>query len=331
MSDLAKLAGVSKSTVSRALADSDRVTLETRKRIQGLAKEHNYRMNVRARNFRLQEVSTFGVLLPSTGQPNWLASDPFVLEMLGSISDALEQAGGHELLLAKHSSNDPAWIEDFAKTRSVDGIIVIGQSSYHRQLNTLARTEKNMVVWGAEMPDQNYVTVGTDNIHGGYLATRHLIEQGKKRIIFVGDLNHPEIQQRRQGYLNALKEAGLEFHPHAEKLVISNTLLDLQTFSEFLDEQNPDAIFASVDMLAISCINAMHKKGLTIPKDIAVVGYDNIIMAQHVNPTLTTVKQDAGEAGRLLVEKLLELINEGKSDNGTIPVELIVRESSEAK
>ena len=328
MSDLAKLAGVSKSTVSRALADSDRVTLETRKRIQGLAKEHNYRMNVRARNFRLQEVSTFGVLLPSTGQSSWLASDPFVLEMLGSISDALEEAGGHELLLAKHSSNDPAWIEDFAKTRSVDGIIVIGQSSYHQQLNVLANTEKNMVVWGAEIPGQNYVTVGTNNRHGGYLATKHLIDQGRKRIIFIGDLNHPEIQQRRLGYLSALDEAGLEFHPHAEELVISNTLLNQAAFAQFLDEQNPDAIFASVDMLAISCINAMHKKGMTIPGDIAVVGYDNIILAQHINPTLTTVKQDARLAGHLLVEKLLELINLGMSDNGTIPVELIVRESS---
>ncbi|MBT8115992.1 MAG: LacI family transcriptional regulator [Arenicella sp.] len=331
MSDLAKLAGVSKSTVSRALAGSERVTVETRERIQKLAKEHNYRMNVRARNFRLQEVSTFGVLLPSTGRPDWLASDPFVLEMLGSISDALEQAGGHELLLAKHSSNDPAWIEDFASTRSVDGIIVIGQSIYHQQLNSLAKSEQNMVVWGAEMPDQNYVTVGTDNIHGGYLATKHLIGQGRTRIMFIGDLNHPEIQHRRQGYLNALEEAGLEFHPHAEELVISNTLLDLPAFAQFLDEQKPDAIFASVDMLAISCINAMHKKGLSIPTDIAVVGYDNIILAQHVNPALTTVKQDARVAGHLLVEKLLELINEGKSSNATIPVELIVRESSEIK
>ena len=332
MSDLARLAGVSKSTVSRALAGSERVTKETRERIQKLAEEHNYRMNVRARNFRLQNILTIGVLLPSNGRSDWLATDPFVLELLGSISDALEAKGGHELLLAKHSNNDPSWIDEFARTRSVDGIIVVGQSLYHEQLNKTAEWQKTMVVWGAEMPDQKYYTVGSDNYLGGKLATEHLLAQGRKKFAFLGDTRYPETRQRYRGYRDALKAAGLEYR--SELTTDSENASDIahQSVQHLLKAVPPfDALIASSDMLAISAMKAISGHGLAVPDDIAVVGYDNITLADYSNPTLSSITQDRALAGRLLVDKLFELIDTGKTENSIISTELVVRESSSIK
>lgn len=329
MSDLAKLAGVSKSTVSRALAGSERVTKETRDRIQQLAKEHNYRMNMRARNFRLQNILTIGVLLPSNGQAEWLATDPFVLELLGSVADALEAKGGHELLLAKHSNNDPSWILEFAETRSVDGIIVIGQSLYHEELNKAADITNTMVVWGAQLPDQKYVTVGTDNYQGCKLATEHLLAQGRKRFVFLGDTRFPETQLRYQGFQAALADAGLTVH--SELTAYSETASDaaLNYVSEILDRQPGfDALVASSDMLAFSAIKAIHNGGLTVPGDIAVAGYDDITLSEYSNPTLTSVTQNRRAGGKALVDTLFDLLDNKPAQSLFIPTELVTREST---
>jgi len=328
MSDLARIAGVSKSTVSRALAGSERVTKKTRERIQQLAREHNYRMDMRARNFRLKQTRTIGVLLPSNGRPDWLASDPFMLELLGTISDALEQKGGHELLLSKHSNDDPSWIEEFARHRTVDGIIVVGQSLYHNALNKVAEWQQAMVVWGAEMPDQHYYTVGSDNVLGGKLATEHLLDQGRKNFAFLGDTRYPETKQRYQGYKEALVNAGVDYKSKVTTSEGSSNLTS-DVISTLLESGQPvDALVAASDMLAISAIKSISNFGLSVPNDIAVVGYDNISLSRHCNPALSSITQDRRLAGRLLVDKLFELIETGETSNETISTALIARESS---
>lgn len=332
MSDLARIAGVSKSTVSRALAGSERVTKETRERIQALAKEHNYRMNVKARNFRLQNIMTIGVLLPSNGRDDWLATDPFMLEMLGSIADALETRGGHELLLAKHSNNDPSWIEEFVRNRSVDGVIIIGQSLYHEQLNRAAASNPMMVVWGAELADQQYVTVGSDNYLGGRLATEHLLAQGRSNFAFLGDIRYPETKLRYHGYRDALKSAGLSYHSELTTDSDSSSDVALNSIAKLLQSTSRfDALVASTDMLAISAIKAITDFGLSVPKDVSVVGYDNITLANYSSPTLSSITQDRLSAGTLLVEKLFELIETGHSNNLQISTELVIRDSSSPK
>ena len=329
MSDLARLAGVSKSTVSRALSGSDRVTEKTRERIQKLANEHNYKLDTRARNFRKQETLTIGVLLPSNGRPDWLATDPFILEMLGSVADALEAKGSHELLLAKHTNNDPSWISDFARTRTVDGIIVIGQSLYHDELNRAAEFQDCMVVWGAEIADQKYITVGSDNYKGGRVATEHLLEQGRKNFAFLGDIRYPETKLRYQGYRDALRDAGLEYRSDLTTDSENASDIALQSISRLLREQPSfDAIIASSDLLAISAKKAIIDHGLRVPQDIAIVGYDNIALAKYSTPTLSSITQDRVLAGKLLVDKLFEKMETGHADSTTISTELVVRGSS---
>jgi DNA-binding LacI/PurR family transcriptional regulator len=329
MSDLARLAGVSKSTVSRALSGSDRVTEKTRERIQKLANEHNYKLDTRARNFRKQETLTIGVLLPSNGRPDWLATDPFILEMLGSVADALEAKGSHELLLAKHTNNDPSWISDFARTRTVDGIIVIGQSLYHDELNRAAEFQDCMVVWGAEIANQKYITVGSDNYKGGRIATEHLLEQGRKNFAFLGDIRYPETKLRYKGYRDALRDAGLEYRSDLTTDSENASDIALASISRLLQEQPSfDAIIASSDLLAISAKKAIIDHGLRVPQDIAIVGYDNIALANYSTPTLSSITQDRVLAGKLLVDKLFEKMETGHADSTTISTELVVRGSS---
>lgn len=330
MSDLAQLAGVSKSTVSRALADSDRVKPETRRLIKELAKKHNYHMNTRARNFRLKNVLTLGMLLPSAGRDHWLATNPHLLELIGALSDEIE-SHGHELLLAKHNNSNPAWLEDFVYNRSVDGIIVLGQSIYHDILNNIAANYKKMVIWGAFLTDQNYVTVGSDNYRGGQLVAQHfLLRRKRKRFLFIGDTRTPENQQRLQGFKDTLIAADPSYAPEVLQCVDDQTDETDAIIEQYLatHRYSVDSIFASNDAVAINIVQQLHKAHLSIPGDISVVGYDNINLSNHLNPELTTVEQDCQRAARLLVEKLLELLEGKQPDSVYIPTELIVRKSS---
>lgn len=328
MSDLARIAGVSKSTVSRALADSELVNPETRQMIKELAKKHGYRMDTRARNFRLKNILTIGVLLPSNGTDKWLATNPFSLEMLGALTDELELRG-HELLLAKHSNSDPSWIKDFVANRSVDGIIVLGQSLYHDILNEIAEEYHHLVIWGATIPGQNYVSVGSDNYLGGQLAAKHLLERGRKNFVFLGNRNCPETTLRFEGFRDQLVKTAPKFDPTLLDCSENQSDTAIRLVSQFIDDGHPvDGLFASSDILAISAIKAMHSKNLSIPEHVSVVGYDNISLASFLNPPLTSIAQDREVAGKLLVDKLFNLIERKPTQSELIPTELIVRDSS---
>lgn len=328
MSDLAKLAGVSKSTVSRALADSELVNKETRDKIQALAKELQYRKDTRASNLRLKKTLTIGVLLPSNGDDDWLASNPFILEMLGAISDQLEKRG-HELLLAKHSNSDPSWIKEFIQTRDVDGTIVLGQSIYHDILNDVGESYSNLVVWGAKLPNQSYVTVGSDNYKGGQIVASHLIEKGRKHFAFLGDPRCPETMLRHQGFHDALVQHDPQFEPAVLHCTERQNNTAADAITQFLATKQPlDALFTSNDMLAISAIQSLRENQLNVPGDVSVVGYDNISLAQYISPSLSSICQDRSCAGQLLVEKLFALFDDEVVESETIPTQLIVRESS---
>jgi len=326
MSDLAKMAGVSKSTVSRALQNSELINIETREMIQRLAKLHNYRLNTQARNFRLKESLTIAVLIPSAENAKWQISDPFFLELLGSISESLMEKG-HDMLLSglnlhHETSNGLSKING-------DGIIVIGQSDIHERLNQMGRTYDPMVVWGAQMEGQSYCSVGGDNLLGGRLATQHLIEQGCRKIAVIGDYKTPEGMLRLHGYEQALLQAGIE--KNADLIMMTEGEKDagyLAAQRLIASGVTFDAIFALSDAIAMKAINALDANGFSVPANIAVVGYDDIALTRYYTPSITSVHQDREIGGRLLVEKLLQII-EGKNVKSSIlSTNLIERNSS---
>lgn len=329
MIDIAKLAGVSKSTVSRALADSPLVNQKTKDLVVKIAKEQNYRLNTAARNFRLKETLTIAVLLPSSNEADWRLSDPFFLELLGSIAEAIDDHG-HQLLLSRTSPQASDWIEDFINKRSADGVILIGQGSQHEEINRLAESYKAISVWGAKISDdQTYPVVGTDNHLGGYRATHYLLEKKRKNILFLGYRDLPEINQRFDGYKQALAEHNLK--PN-KKLIIATGAEDNDAYMSIQQTIKSgikfDAIVAVSDVDAMSAIRALQNNNIQVPEDVSVIGYDDISLASYYNPPLTTIHQNRSVGGKILVDNLLEAIEGHKPEAITLNPELIIRESA---
>lgn len=326
MTDIARMAGVSVSTVSRALSGSPLIPEVTRHRIAELAKSVKYRVNVGAANLRKQNVQTIGVVILSDTKR--MISDPFLLSLLGSVADTLDERGMW-LLLIRLQANRRHIMSDMVCSGQVDGLIVIGQRTLHDYLNELSRDGFPMVVWGAPLPDALYSVVGGDNAMGGYLATRHLIQQGSRRIAFFGDCSHPEVGLRFQGYQRALQEAGIEQDPRLLQPFLFGDEHLRAAVEIWLESQlSFDAIFAASDVSAISLMGALAERGIRVPRHVRVVGYDDIALADQVRPTLSTIHQPTGEAGRALVDLLFEALAGHPKRNIVLTAELIVREST---
>ncbi len=326
MSDIAKLAGVSESTVSRALSNSPLINAETRARIQAIARDHNYSINKQAQNLRLQSSRTISVVIPIDHEPRQHVSDPFFLELLGAIADAVTERD-YELLLSRVHRQD--WQAKVASHNYVDGLVIIGQSDLHSDINTFAATNSlPLVVWGAQLPDQAYVSVGTDNRLGGRLAVEYLLSKGRRKILFLGDPALPEVGLRMQGYADALSAAGLV---DAQQIIpCSFTSASAEAAISAVLDQNLqfDAVFAASDVLASVTIKRLMAAGKRVPDDVSVIGFDDISIAQHMTPALTTVSQTIANGGRLLVESLFQQIKGASVSSEVMQPELVIRASA---
>lgn len=328
MTEVARRAGVSLSTVSRALAGHTRISDATRRRVREIADSLGYHPDASASNLRTGVTRTIAVVIPLTHATRQRLSDPFFLELLGALADELATRG-YNLLLSKITRSPAEWITGLLKTKRADGVIVIGQSVHHEDLNEVAATDPRVVVWGARMKGQRYVTVGSDNESGAYRATEHLIEQGCRRILFLGDPAVPEVRARLEGYLRALASAGISRTPSLEVPVRFGSDAAYDGVSSLLDAHAQfDGVFACSDVIAVSAMRALIERGRRVPADVAVVGFDDIPFAAYTTPPLTTVRQDCVAGARLLVDRLLQLMAGEHAASETISIELVVRASS---
>lgn len=326
MADIARLAGVAVSTVSRALNGSALIPEATRDRIIAIARSANYQINAGAANLRRRDVRTVGVVV--LGDSQQALSDPFVLSLFGAVADALVEQG-QNVLLTRHGDARESLMEAMVRSRQVSGLIVMGQYTLHEHLNALVDSGLHLAVWGADLPDARYPVVGSDNEQGGYLATRHLLRQGCQRIAFLGDIDHPETGHRHAGYCRALAEAGLAPDDRLRQPVLFGEPRLRKVVNDWIDAGvGFDGVFASGDVAAMLVVNALLTRGIAVPGQVRVAGYDDIEMSAYVHPSLTTVRQPVRQAGRALVELLQEAQQGLPRRSVVLPTELVTRDST---
>ena len=325
MDDIARLAKVSKPTVSRAFQNSPLVKPQTRQRILEIARQQGYAVNQNASKLRAKRTNSIAVVMHLPAQAPVGAGAPFMFQLLGDVSQGL-WIRGQDVLLCAPVSDDVYAYQDLLLSKRADGIIFLGQGAGDGWLRDLGRTDVPFVVWGGVREAPAYCTVGSDNQRGGVLAGRRFESLGRRDILFLGNTSHLEMRQRRDGLAQGLREAGSD--ARIEDLELADF-----TFETALDAmgrrlargERMDAIFAGSDTIAMAAITALRAAGLRTPQDVSVIGYNDMPLAAHFEPPLTTIRQDTRHAGTLLVEKLFQLIDGGRPVSTKLPTELIVR------
>ncbi len=326
LEDIASLAGVSIATASRALNDSPAVARHTKLAIWRLAREHEYPFKSHMPAGPIGAEATIVVVAPHHGARGGLHNS-FLLEILAGVADAAREREC-DVLVSYVAPTTLGDLQTLMSTNRADGVIFLGQSSLHAEFNRLAEREARFVVWGAEIPNQRYCSIGSDNMAGGRRATSHLARLGRRRIVFLGDVDTPEPGQRQRGYMEALQAAGLPID--SDLLVPSHFEIEsAEAAIDMLIDRGVafDGVVAASDQLALGAMRALHLAGRRVPQDVSVVGYDDIPFARFSSPALSTIAQDVGKAGRLLVNKLLTARRGSEIRSERLPTDLIVRES----
>ncbi|TDK64421.1 LacI family DNA-binding transcriptional regulator [Sapientia aquatica] len=320
MQSIAEIAGVSTITVSRALRGSPLVTDKTREKIQAIAQQQGYRFNISARNLRLRSSYSVAVVVEMSPAKDRPMSGHYPLELLGGITQELTSAGFSAVLTSKQLINTPP-------VQGADGIILLGQGSHGEAVKQIQGCGLPLVVWGAPHKDFECIVVGSDNRTGGAQAAERFKALKRKKLVFLGDIDHAEVEERYAGFIDAMGRTG--------KNVIC-LKPDMFTFesgsscvSQFLHEHGHDidGIFAVSDLLAMGAIHALTEAEISVPDAVSVIGYDDTPHAASFVPPLTSVHQYLHDGGVLLAKKMLALIHNEEVSSEKLPTTLVIRQT----
>lgn len=327
--DIAKKAGVSYATVSRALNNRPEVNENTRREIQKLADEMGYKPNALARGLVTRESKTLGLIIPDI-------TNPFFPEVARGVEEAASRLGYNVFLCNTNwdAEKERIYMEILEEKR-IDGLILASVTDDGKTLEGFIRRGTPLVLINRVLKDVDVHYVIIDNIKGGYMVVEHLLELGHKRIAFIGGLPHVEAtRERMQGYRLALASRGL---PVAEELICCGAFKKESGYQntmkllEINAVNRPTAIFAANDILALGVIQAVQESGLRVPEDIAVTGFDDIAFASYAEVSLTTIAQPKYIMGEMAAKILIEDIKEGavrERKHIVLQPRLVVRKSS---
>jgi LacI family transcriptional regulator len=327
--DIARKAGVSHSTVSRALRDSSLISSKVREEIKKLAQEMNYVPNAIAQSLQNQRTYTVGVVVTSI-------ADPFFGELVEGIEQVARDAGLNVLLSASHGDfeQEIAAIENF-HYRRVDGILIADSriSKQYTQQLTQFTVPTVLINIETEAHSKTFHSVAIDDRLGGILAVKHLIELGHTDIGYlgVGD-GSKAAQQRLEGYQMAFTQAGLPQNPDWEAIFNKEytTINDIDIGQKMLSqlvEAGVTGIFCYNDMVAVGALLACKELNISVPEDLSLVGFDNIALTNYVTPPLTTISQRMVEMGNAAMTMLLELL-QGKTVENLLLSPFLVKRGS---
>lgn len=328
IADIAKKAGVSPATVSRVLNNHPYVRDEIRQRVLKIIEETGYQPNLAARSLATQRTGILGFVIPRT--VHTFFSDPYFARVTEGIAQA---CNAHDytlsLFLFYTVEDERRMIPRLTRKGLVDGIIV---QSTHLQDEVLMRVmdgEVPFLLAGRPVAPLNVSYIDVDNVAGGYQATVHLLQLGRKRVATIaGPLTTSAGIDRLEGYRKALRERGL---PVDEQLIVEGDFTEMGGYYAMrrLLPLEPDAVFVASDGMAVGALRAIREVGKQVPRDIAIVGYDDLPIAQSTTPPLTTIRQPILRFGARAVEVLLDIIENGSTPPRRVVLgtELVVRAS----
>ena len=332
--DVAEAAGVSQSTVSRALAGDPVVSEATRARVAEAAQRLNYSVDENAARLRTGRSGTLAVVVICRADEARQDLNPFYFSLLGSIC-AAASARGYETLVS-FQDGAGGFNGRYEEQRKADGLIVIGTTEnragwdYFRELGSQeSGGGMHWVCWGSPFDELEWIR--SDNDAGARLATRHLVERSYAQIACVGALDSPQRQfaERYDGYAAAMREAGREPRLIALQPGLPREEQGRRAVAELLaDRRGCDALFVVCDQIALGALEALNAAGIAVPGEIGLVGFDGIRAGAHSAPPLTSIEPDFAAAGALLVDRLLAAFGGDAVSERRVPVRLLARESS---
>lgn len=324
--EIAKLAGVSKTTVSRVLNNKPDVNPETREMIMELIAKYDFQPNALAKAISLRKSHHIGLIIPH--EVEYIFSNPFYVEVMRGVSTEVNRHDYYLLICYPHDHN----YVDIYKQKRVDGFILMSPGSFHRNIiEELNEVEAPFVSTAKISDEKSMISVDVDNYYGATLAVEHLISLGHRKIAFIGKPTLTSSEDRLKGYQVMLAKHNI---PHDDSLVVISDTSSMQSgytvMSEILAaESRPTAVFLANDVMAIGAIKAIQESGMRVPEDISVVGFDDIPLAEFVSPSLTTVRQPTFEKGVKATRLLLQYLDKKKRPKSqSLEVKLEVRNST---
>jgi len=335
LKEVARKAGISVTTASRILSNRPSqipISEETKRKVLGVAKQLDYYPNIFARSLRTGKTGIVGVIVSDV-------TDSFFGGIIDGIEKVLNEYDYYFLLSSAQNSpqKEELYLTKLRKSR-VDGLLILGatQRFTDNEVREVARGGIPIVLVGRESPHPSISAVTVDNFTGGFLATEHLIRLGHTKVVHI-TTRQPRVDgdQRLNGYESAMEKHGLKDKCWVEKGDITAES-GYQVMTGILEEgKRPTAVFPFNDMSTLGVIRAIRDQGLRIPEDIAIIGFDDIPIACHFDPPLTTVRQPQEEMGRKGAELLMKVLDRNnksyKSESVVFKPRLIIRESCQAR
>ncbi|MCI6190946.1 MAG: LacI family transcriptional regulator [Clostridium sp.] len=325
--DVAKEAGVSIATVSRVLNDIDVVNEDTKKKVLDAIKKLGYRPNIVARSLKTQKTSTIGILIPDIASQFY----PDIVRGAEDVTNIYD----YNIILC-NSDFDVEKEKEYLrvlKEKMVDGVIYISSSLNEEILDLINELDLKTVLVETKDKDGRLPSVTIDNISASYEGTKYLIDLGLKNLAFIG-VNGENMNawgERYIGFVNALKDSGLELDEelcYFKNLTVKTGYQAIQRFTE--NNKMFDGIVCASDEIAMGAINALREKGVRVPEDVSVIGFNNNILGEIFYPKLTTISQPSYDMGSVAVRMLIKILNKRELDNPNyvLNYEIIKREST---
>jgi len=333
--DIAKISGVSIATVSNVVNNKGRVSKNTKDKIAKIINEKNYKPSLSARSLKKQNSRLISVIVPFLKKGEF-EENPFFWQLITGVESVARNQSFHVMLTGVSNNEDLSFVHN----RHLDGMIVVGIKEKTTLFNRIINIDVPCVFMDSYLSSEDYFQVNSDDRLGGYLATKHLLNMGHDKIMLLSssDIVSKESDvdyQRWLGYRQALNEDNVSYD---KELVYRGGQSMLSGYYAAQDIYNKldkvSAVFVLSDIGAMGLIKGLRELGVSVPRDISVMGYDDIFYTDFMLPSLTTIRQDIIKKGRTAISLLLNQVNNNISTNKRkviLPVELKVRESSSRK